>query len=122
MERIQNKFVKRLKFRGVYGTEKLELLSLESRRRNNYLIFAFKLLNNLVDSSDLLNCFNFYVPPRSLRQPSLFYVNLSMTDFLKNSPVNRIMEETNKFCVLHDCDIFNVEFSNFKLLMFKAST
>ena len=122
LERIQNKFVKRLKFRGVYGTEKLELLSLESRRRNNYLIFAFKLLNNLVDSSDLLNCFNFYVPPRSLRQPSLFYVNLSMTDFLKNSPVNRIMEETNKFCALHDCDIFNVDFSNFKLLMFKAST
>jgi hypothetical protein len=75
----------------------LKLDSLELRRNKLDLIFLYKLINNLIDSSELLSIINFKVINCNLRNSNLFYKFPTSTSLISNSPINRILKLANKY-------------------------
>lgn len=106
IERVQSRFINFLLYKlkidrsTLSYKDRLSLVgldSLEIRRIRLTLVFGHKILNNLMDCSELLFLLNFRVPYRSTRQVNLFSVNQSRTDIGRNSPANRIMNNFNLF-------------------------
>ncbi|KAG8320270.1 hypothetical protein J6590_072331 [Homalodisca vitripennis] len=71
------------------------LLSLERRRRVADCIFLSKLLNNQVSSPFLLESINFRVPARSTRHQRLFEPDHAGTNYIRFSPIPRLMRFGN---------------------------
>ena len=106
LERVQSKFVNFLLYKLNIDRSQMTYLerinvmglnSLEVRRIRLTLIFGHKLLNNLIDCSDLLSLLNFRVPPRTTRKLDQFSLNYSRTDIGRNSPINRMMKYFNTY-------------------------
>lgn len=104
IEAIQNHFLRFFAFkcgvhrkRHTYYLPLLKLTNLETlqiRRIRLDLCFAFKLLNGIINCSELLVKFNFLVP------------NPCTRNYAKNSPISRIMSLVNK----HNVDLFSCSF------------
>lgn len=106
IERVQKKFMRFLSFkfhipvinhdysdvRSRYG-----LLQLHVRRKMSDFVLLFKLLNNLIDSPELLAKIKFYVPTRHFRDQNLFMVPYRRTNLGYNSPICRILRNFNDY-------------------------
>lgn len=73
----------------------LGLQSLESRRKYQSACFIFDLLNNNIDSPDLLSLVPTFVPPRSLRVVNLFDIPFHRTNYARNGPLTRTFLNLN---------------------------
>lgn len=105
IERVQSRFVNFLLYKININPHMLAypewlrligLESLESRHNHLSLSFGHKILNNSVNSPELLGLINFRVPSRPTRQQELFSLNHSRTDIGKNNPINRMMRLFNE--------------------------
>jgi Reverse transcriptase (RNA-dependent DNA polymerase) len=91
----------------------LHLDTLEVRRKKVDLYFLYKLLNNLIDSPELLSMINIKTPLCKLRSVELFYLSLATTNLMSNSPIYRIMKLAN----IYNVDLFVNYFCEFKILI-----
>lgn len=116
LESVQRKFLKFLCFRidGRYPERGYNNISLLNRfninslnfRRNFYSIkFLHMLLNNNVDSPNILGQLNFLVPRLNNRRTNTFYNPSAHTNILLKSPIHTMCFNYNSICNV--CDIFN---------------
>lgn len=69
----------------------LHLESLKTRRNNTYSNFLFKLINNEIDDSFLLNQINFKTNTHNLRNNDLFFIPHYSQKYMLNDPLNILM-------------------------------
>ena len=104
LERVQAKFVKFLlyKYRFPYENVSHEirlllvgLSSLETRRRNSYLFFLYKLIKGSIDCESLLSKLNFRIPGRHTRLLQLFIVAPHRTNYGFRAFTDRLTNNYN---------------------------
>ena len=81
----------------------------------------FKIINNDIDCSQILELFKLNAPPRNLRKFPFFHLSHHTSVFGENNSIDRLCNLANKFC--HAVDFFsntNVSFKN-QLLTFMRS-
>lgn len=126
LESIQRKFLKYLSFKinGIYpgqGCDHELLLStfgipsLATRRIMNSIIFLFKLFNNNIDCSLLLERFNIRISNFGSRQTDTFYLRTATTNVLKKSPVYTMSHNFNM--ISNRCDINHTTVRALKLIV-----
>lgn len=96
--------------------------TLESARDRADILFAFKILSGLIDCSELLYRFNFYIPPRSLRSNNYYFLNPTLRDGQKKSVVHRLSELCNvnaTWLDLYCSSIFHVKSKSRNLLKYQ---
>ena len=115
LESVQRKFLKFLCFiiDGTYPERgynhslllrRFNMNSLQTRRNMFSVCFLYKLLNNQVDCSLLLEKINFVVPRSNKRQTVTFYCDACRTNLLRRSPLFVMCNNYNKIC--SKCDIY----------------
>lgn len=111
IESVQNKFFKHInyKFKLIFAnnTESLKFhnfIPLQTRRLISDQIFLYKILNNGLDSPELVNYLRIHVPTRPTRLTHLFHLPVCRTNLRKNSPIPRI------------CAQYNTQFNNIDIL------
>lgn len=92
----------------------LNLLPLEHRRQLTDVKFLFKIVNNIVDSIDIVNTIKYNVPSHYTRQNYLFYVEPSNTNYYLNSPLHRAIKMYNGLLQTITIDIFADSFAHFQ--------
>lgn len=119
IERVQKKFLKTLDFRAgfhyddyVESVKRHNVQSLTSRRHYLDSIFLYKLINNQIDSADLLQKIAFKVPRTSSRSKDSFFVSNCHTNYAKNTFFRRSCYFYNKS--LSTVDIFSDSLNVFK--------
>ena len=124
VERVQQKFLMWLSGRcrepGVsYEYESMlahfNFASLAARRDQHDIMFIRNVHYHVIDSSYLLERFPLSVPPRSLRNMTLFSVPYARVNTVKSSPFCRIPKSCNSF-LEHNCDM---DFWNHAVATFK---
>ena len=106
LERVQRKFLKFLHkvFEGTYphrGCNHKKLLDMFSfeelkvRREISDIKFLHKLLNNQIDSLEILSFINFNVPQHNVRRPLTFVCPTAKTNLQLKSPIYRITASGN---------------------------
>jgi hypothetical protein len=75
----------------------LKLDFLELHQNKLELIFLYKVINNLIDSSELLSMINFKVTNFNLRNTDLFYSFSTFINLMSSSPINQILILANKY-------------------------
>lgn len=116
LESLLRKFLKFLAFKLDHqyphiGIDQGQLLarfncvSMARRRDMQGVLFLFKLLNGLIDSSDILQKIYFRASTASTRSTSLFYFPSARTNVLMFSPLYRMCRSYEE--VEEDIDIFN---------------
>ena len=119
IERVQKKFLRFIAYKlnvshDVVGYDFLlgvcNLETLEKRRQNYDLCLLYKIVNNLIDSPDLLEQISYHVPARDTRQNVLFDIEFHRTNYGFHSPLTRMMRLGN------DCslDMSHLSYSVFK--------
>ena len=112
IEKIQNKFLRYIKFKisdnsdfndYQFLREITGLDTLSNRRIKSDCIFIFKILNGLIDCNDLLQLINLRVPVKTTRNQTMFQVPLTVTNYLYNKPLSRMLRLCNSF----EIDWFN---------------
>lgn len=73
----------------------IRLESLRQRREYHQRMFAFDIVSGHLDCAPLLQCVNFYVPARRLRQRQLFHATRHTTVFGHNHPLERCLALVN---------------------------
>lgn len=116
LEWIQNKFYKQLIYRANCGnvSDLPKLLSLEKRRTVRDQIFLFKIINNYIDSSYLLNLISFRCPRVPSRSKNVFSPSIARTNYGSNTFIRRT-------CNTHNRDFSDVDIFHLKLIKFKSS-
>lgn len=121
LEKVQRRFLRHIAYKLHIPSDKINyeylslllgISSLEQRRRNYDLCFLFKLLNGLIDCSELLAEINFHVPLRPTRQANLFSVGYHRTNYGYFCPISRMCREANELPMCFD--FFNMSFAAFK--------
>ena len=95
--------------------------TLECARDRADVIFAFKILSNFIDCSDLLMKFNFYIPQRRLRANNYFF-NPILQDGEKKNIVHRFSELCNNnahWLDLYCSSLYQVQKKSKNLLKFE---
>ena len=97
IERIQNKFLRYINYKetGIYDLHiqkknimrSHNLQTLDNRRKVSSISFLYKLMNNMINSPDLLNQINIYAPVYRTRNPISLYIDKRRTNYYNNSPV-----------------------------------
>lgn len=123
LEKVQRRFLKLSHFRtyGQYpphGFDQLDMLNsynilpLERCRIQNNLCFIFKLCNNLIECTQLLNKVNFAVPLANTRQCREFYQPLATSNLQQKAPIyrscflwNNLANYNNITIDLHNCSL-----------------
>lgn len=116
VEGTQRKFAKYMWFKNFHeyparGTsnailyDSANLKSLSVRRINSLLIFLYKILHGLIDSSFLLSLVSVNVPQMNLRAFRFFYIPKPNTNVLRHSPIFLMCELYN--AIADKCDVFN---------------
>jgi len=72
------------------------LSSLTDRRRNANIIFLKKLVSNVIDCPTLLSQVSFKVPSRPTSYTPSFLIPFYSSNYLNNSPINRLMHIANE--------------------------
>lgn len=125
LEKIQRRFLKHAwyKSEGTYPPQgfshtdllnKFGYVSLNDRHDYHYLITLFKILNNQLDCSDLLNRLCFYVPRINSRHSITFYLPIPKKNILKFSP---IFAMCSKYNALPNLDFFSQSIFTVKKLL-----
>ena len=73
----------------------LDLQTLSARRDMFKCLFAFKLINNQISCSELLQELFLYVPPKRLRNQMTFCNRICRTNYLYHSALNSICNSVN---------------------------
>jgi hypothetical protein len=121
LERVQKKMLRHLNYRCRVSFDNMlqsahyhKIMTLENRRTVTDMCFLFKLINGLVDSSDLLGEVCFRCPVRSLRSQTTFCMPRCGTNYAQNSFLNRSTGIFNSF-------FNNIEINNSSLAVFKQN-
>lgn len=97
--------------------------SIESAWIRQDIIFAFKLINNLIDNSELLSKFNFFVPSRTLRNNNFyFYTPAITTDLSLHSVSFRISTLCNansNWLDLYNSTLYSLKTRSFQLYRYE---
>lgn len=121
IEQVQTKFARYLYFKNncysqvissSYLRNVYELPKLKSRRDLSCLLFFYKVMNNMIDCSDILGCINIKVPNRSLRINHLFETTSVKANYIGNFSLYRFYRIFNEFSV--ELDIFYMSLAIFK--------
>lgn len=123
LESVQRAFMKYIAYKldGAYpeqGTDnntllaRFELLSLDNRRTYNSCLFAYKLVNHLIDCPELLAQLNFRIPQQNTRNELCFYPPTPRLNTMIKSPIYSMCNNFNQFC--STSDIFHQSISKFK--------
>ncbi|KAG7308770.1 hypothetical protein JYU34_006003 [Plutella xylostella] len=134
IESVQRKFTKRIAYLNQQHykkdyTDRLKLfnmISLDQRRTFLGQTFLFKLLNDQIDSPNLLSKINIRVPRTSARVCNLqpLFVAHTCTKYTGNSPLNNLCKSYNSlFSNLfadHGFDIFSNSFNKFKNIVLNS--
>lgn len=119
IERINNKFLKYLDYRTGYHFQNYDdtakrhnVTSLETRRLYHDALFLFKIINGIIDCSDLLSKITFRIPRISSRSTETFYISFCKSNYASNSFVRRSCSSYNDN--LQHVDIFNCSLNLFK--------
>jgi hypothetical protein len=119
IERVQNKFLKHLNYRCKQSFENHtqsarfhKIDTLENMRIKFDLVFLYKIIHNITDSSELLTNITFNCPSRPSRFPSTFRIPLCNTNYIQHSFFLRVCSNYNSF--FRDVDIFQLPLSKFK--------
>ena len=89
LESLQNNFLRYINYKLGYSNL-LNLSTLEARRDINGLLQLFKILNNFISSTDLVNRINSHVPSVHTRSHQLFQINFAGNNYLYHSPLIRL--------------------------------
>ncbi|KAK9507645.1 hypothetical protein O3M35_007457 [Rhynocoris fuscipes] len=73
----------------------LILTSLSTRRKHQDLMFLYDLLNSNIDSPYLLEQLHFHNSTFNSRSNYLFFIKFCHTNYLYNSPLNRMQRNAN---------------------------
>lgn len=123
IERVQNRFLRAASFKmGInsreyhrgYILQRLNLPTLEERRRLLDVCFVYKMLMGMYDCGGLLARVGFNVPSRSLRNGNMFYINFHRTSYGTNSPIDRALRTINDMDEHGQMDIFNLSLAGFR--------
>lgn len=124
IEKVQNKFLKFIhykKFRinpefSSYQPirETFNLPKLEDRRIAYKILFLYKVFNNLVDCTELLDKFQLNVPSYRMRYKFSFYVDFARTNVRLHSPILSICTVFNSFSSKLDVGVFDVNYNAFR--------
>lgn len=82
----------------------LNLKSLESRRSILSLTFIYGIISGDFDCAALLEKINFNVPRRELRNSYPFYGNYNKTNYARNAPIARGLNEFNQISSFIELD------------------
>lgn len=126
IEKVQKKFVKSLNYRHnisnesyTHSLKRYKLLSLCSRRKMFDVVFLYKILNNLIDSSSLLGRISFVsrvrLPVRSSRCKPLFVTPRFRKKYTRNSFLFRSTNIYNKEYT--NIDLFHVSLNKLKRIL-----
>lgn len=116
IESIQNKFIKKLKYRfKTFNTE--NIVSLNTRRECRDQIFLYKIIHNLVDSPYLLHKLIFKCCRLSARHKDTFLTTVCSTNYKKNAFLIRACDKYNK--KYRHIDIFHEKIGSFRYLLQK---
>lgn len=125
LEYVQRRFLKYLCFMqdGAYPPrgfdhvlllQRFNFLSLKQCSILNGQLFLFKLCNNMIDSPEMLNELNFFVPPKNTRKQVRFYLEHKATNLAKCAPLYKACTWFNTLNNLSDIDLFNNSPAQFK--------
>lgn len=109
LERIQNKFLRRLRYK--FRNPAMELRTLQLRREHRDQVFLFKILNNVVDSPYLHNRIYYRCPRLTARSNAVFSVPTCKTNYSKNRFLVRA-------CNIHNARYSSIDIFNCKLRTF----
>lgn len=109
IEKIQNKFIKRLDHR-FHCFDTSNFVSLMKRREHRDQVFLYKLINNQVDSSYLLSHISFMCPRLNARSKTTFALPNCKTNYAHN-----------RFLV-RACGRYNHDYGNIDLFHLKCNT
>jgi len=121
IESIQQKFLRFVSFQCSIPREPhssytplltmLSIETLEQRRLRLDVYFAYKLFSGSFDCPTFLSYFSFHVPIRNTRSLNTFYLKTKVTNYISNTPHNRIMKTINELKI----DLFkSPNFNSFK--------
>lgn len=113
IEGIQNKFVRRLRYR--FNNSSTQLLSLQQRREHRDQIFLYKIVHSIVDSPYLLGQIDFRCPRLTARSNSLFSVPTYKTNYSYNRFLVRACRTYN--ASYSEIDIFHKELAQYVSLI-----
>lgn len=91
---------------GVLGF--FNMTSLKTRRKYLNLNFLFKLINNEIDFTLLLEKINFKINPKNTRDNNLFFIKSKHSNYSINFPANMLMSLGNStnldffYCNIND--------------------
>ena len=119
LESVQRRFMRHLaylngtpmsytnhNFSFIYNTFSIKPLYL--RRKTADMLFLFKIVNNMINSTELYNLLNFHVHTRTLRTNSVFALKTSSHLRDQNSVLNRIQYMGNTLGVNHNWIAMNI--------------
>lgn len=114
LERIQNKFLRYLYFKkyfirpdynSVRTTQlrsEFKIPSLDCRRKMFAILFLYKIINNHINSAEILSVLPFNVPPRPTRSAIMF--NIPFVSSTLRSPLLTMLRLANNITCLHEVD------------------
>lgn len=127
LESVQRRFLRSLAFKlGIKQEDryyfdfklildKCNLTTLEDRRTIYDLLYFYKIMNNQVDLPELLEDVCFRINSKHTRNKELFSPKHTQTNFLKYSPLYRMIEKYNHLIKQkEDIDIFHLSLDQFK--------
>lgn len=119
LEKIQKKFLKMTSYRCYGGNNYIDklindfkFLPLEKRRIKLESVFLYKLLNDHIGCSELLEKINFRVPSIVTRSKALFSLKTCRTNAGHRSPLYRMCLRHNK--LFSDIDIFSLSLGKYR--------
>uniref|UniRef100_A0A6P7GSL0 Uncharacterized protein LOC114341674 n=1 Tax=Diabrotica virgifera virgifera TaxID=50390 RepID=A0A6P7GSL0_DIAVI len=91
--------------------DKFKMQSLQRRRITQSLCFLFKIINNQVNTPELLQLLNLHVPRVASRTSQTFYVNRARSNILVQSPLVQMQAHYNA-----NSDLFDIFNSNLRII------
>lgn len=119
IESVQRRFLRTISYKfNFIGlnysrlSSQLNLPSLKSRLTHAGIIIIFKLLHNHIDSIELVSLLRFHAPSINFRNKTMFTLPPLHRNYTYNSPMYRLMRDTNLIC--NDVDIFKLSLFSLK--------
>lgn len=106
IERVQHKFLRFINFKlnipiqninYILLMKQLNLITLSDRRIISDLVLLNKIINDCIDSPEILAKIKLYVPTRNTRQNATFFCDNFKTNYQAHAPINRLHYFGNRF-------------------------
>lgn len=124
LEKVQRRFLRFINYKLGYTIDEINyddlhkllgLQTLQQRRIYSDICTLFKILNNVIDSPDLLQNISLKVPQRATRKTDLFSIASHRTNYGANGPISRICRLGNDYC--NEIDFFNSTLQDVKNIL-----